>query len=99
MIASGSLRKETIGQTKDASRQVRRRKCWIAAIQRFGVQDGPGIRMTVFLMGCPLRCGRCANPEAKRSSFCGRSTTSVVRTADDVLTLVVQGSLVGMLMG
>ena len=32
-------------------------------IQRFCVHDGPGIRTTVFLKGCPLRCQWCANPE------------------------------------
>ena len=32
-------------------------------IQRFSVQDGPGIRTVVFLQGCPLRCPWCHNPE------------------------------------
>lgn len=34
-------------------------------IQRFCVNDGPGIRTTVFLKGCPLRCTWCHNPESK----------------------------------
>jgi len=33
-------------------------------IQRFSVQDGPGIRTTVFLKGCPLDCPWCSNPES-----------------------------------
>ncbi len=32
-------------------------------LQRYSVQDGPGIRSTVFLKGCPLRCAWCHNPE------------------------------------
>ncbi len=32
-------------------------------VQRFSLHDGPGIRTTVFLKGCPLRCAWCHNPE------------------------------------
>lgn len=35
-------------------------------IQRFSLHDGPGIRTTVFLKGCPLRCMWCHNPESWR---------------------------------
>lgn len=34
-------------------------------IQKFSVNDGPGIRTVVFLKGCPLRCQWCANPESQ----------------------------------
>jgi len=34
-------------------------------IQRFSVNDGPGIRTTVFFKGCPLRCLWCDNPESQ----------------------------------
>lgn len=37
----------------------------ILDIQRFSVHDGPGIRTTVFLKGCPLRCTWCHNPESQ----------------------------------
>ncbi len=32
-------------------------------VQQFSVEDGPGIRTTVFMKGCPLRCAWCHNPE------------------------------------
>ena len=34
-------------------------------IQKFSIHDGPGVRTTVFLKGCPLRCKWCANPESQ----------------------------------
>ena len=36
---------------------------WVFNIQRFSIHDGPGIRTTVFLKGCPLHCFWCHNPE------------------------------------
>ena len=34
-------------------------------IRRFSIQDGPGIRTTVFFKGCPLDCWWCHNPESR----------------------------------
>jgi pyruvate formate lyase activating enzyme len=36
-------------------------------IQRFSLDDGPGIRTLVFLKGCPLRCLWCSNPESQNA--------------------------------
>lgn len=41
-------------------------KSYVFDIQRFCVKDGPGIRTTVFLKGCPLNCIWCHNPESKK---------------------------------
>ena len=38
----------------------------ILKIQRYSINDGPGIRTTVFLKGCPLRCQWCHNPDSQR---------------------------------
>ena len=40
----------------------------ITDIQHFSIHDGPGIRTTVFLKGCPLSCRWCHNPEAIESN-------------------------------
>ena len=34
-------------------------------VQRFSLQDGPGVRSTVFMKGCPLACAWCHNPESQ----------------------------------
>lgn len=35
----------------------------VGSLQKFSVEDGPGIRTTVFMKGCPLNCKWCHNPE------------------------------------
>ena len=68
-------------------------------IQEFSIHAGPGIRTTVFLKGCPLRCRWCANPESQlhqaqgrweraRGGGCGRG---VQAGPADTVTLDAQG--------
>ncbi len=40
-------------------------KGYVFDIQRYSIHDGPGIRTTVFLKGCPLTCPWCSNPESQ----------------------------------
>jgi len=48
--------------------KYRQQKGYIFNIQRFSIHDGPGIRSTVFLKGCPLRCFWCQNPESQKQA-------------------------------
>jgi pyruvate formate lyase activating enzyme len=41
----------------------------ITNIQRFCLHDGPGIRTTIFIKGCSLRCPWCSNPECQNPNY------------------------------
>ena len=67
----------------------------VTEIQRFSVHDGPGIRTTVFLKGCNLRCAWCHNPETLRLApelqrfpgkclGCGRCLTACAHGAQEL---------------
>ena len=38
-------------------------------IQKFSLNDGPGIRTVIFFKGCPLKCIWCANPESQEKEL------------------------------
>lgn len=68
-------------------------------IQRFCINDGPGIRTTVFFKGCPLHCLWCHNPEshspeteimrgADGDEICG-----IAMTAEEVITEVLKDKI------
>jgi len=49
-------------------REAQEGKGLVFSIQRYSTEDGPGIRTTVFMKGCPLRCMWCHNPEGQEFS-------------------------------
>ena len=60
-------------------------------IQEFAVNDGPGLRVTVFMKGCPLRCKWCHNPEGlSPDPQVNKATGLVVGTDWEVQDLVAQ---------
>lgn len=42
------------------------KKAMVLDIQRYSIHDGPGIRTTIFLKGCHMKCAWCHNPESQR---------------------------------
>ena len=66
---------------------MRQERACVFNIQHYSLQDGPGIRTTVFLKGCPLRCRWCCNPESqdfKIEEDCGFDSYRQM-TVDEIL--------------
>lgn len=67
----------------------------VFSIEEFSIYDGPGIRTTVFLKGCPLKCSWCHNPEGQSGEVeivrspngcigCGNCIGSAVKTEGQI---------------
>ena len=70
-------------------------------IQKFSIHDGPGVRTTVFLKGCPLRCKWCSNPESQLSRVqvmyrldnCLHCQKCVHTCSEDAITAAQEGRI------
>lgn len=71
----------------------------ISRIQRYSTKDGPGLRSTVFMQQCNLRCLWCANPETIKPGFnvfwfkerCRQCGSCVQAAANNAITLAGPG--------
>jgi pyruvate formate lyase activating enzyme len=63
-VGSMSLRRTRITVSSQPKGSMEKERGLVFLIQRYNVQDGPGLRTTVFMKGCPLRCQWCQNPES-----------------------------------
>ncbi len=68
-------------------------------IKRYAINDGPGIRITIFFKGCPLSCRWCHNPESQSpaqqkfytASRCIGARDCIEICPNDALTLTLEG--------
>lgn len=74
---------------------------WIFDIQRYSINDGPGIRTTVFFKECPLSCLWCSNPESQHrfpqlfffESLCARCYRCVQACPTGATTISSNGDI------
>jgi pyruvate formate lyase activating enzyme len=69
----------------------------VVSIQHYSIQDGPGIRTTIFLKGCPLHCLWCHNPEMINPKmevwYNARTCTLCGKCAEVCPVLAIEGYL------
>ena len=61
----------------------------VLQLQKFSVDDGPGVRTVIFMQGCPLRCNWCSNPE----TWTPESKLAVKTTAKDLVKQVERDAI------
>lgn len=62
-------------------------------IKRYAINDGPGIRITIFLKGCPLSCKWCHNPESQSPEVQKLYTVSKCIGAKDCIEICPNNAL------
>lgn len=65
---------------------IQKMKGIVFDIRRFSVNDGPGIRTTVFMKGCPLRCLWCHNPESQEGGIAFHEKTRTMANVAKTVT-------------
>jgi glycyl-radical enzyme activating protein family len=61
--------------------------------QQFSIQDGPGLRTTMFVKGCPLHCPWCSNPESIYPSYQIKAVQDKCRGCGECLKVCKSGAL------
>lgn len=62
-------------------------------IKRYSINDGPGIRITIFIKGCPLKCAWCHNPESQSPKVQKFYTASKCIGAQDCIEVCPNNAL------
>lgn len=68
------------------------KKGFIGKVQRYSIKDGPGIRTTVFMKGCNLKCKWCSNPEliSSKQLYMDEKPVGTYYTCDELLDILIR---------